>query len=163
MRGRLLRNIIAKLLLQFGGLQIGLPAASVGVKGNPGVGVFQGDIITRDAIAVELEAIGDPAIGVIAFDLHEQVDGQVGGLYVMGYGEQVAIGAIEGIENGAIQFKGELRVVLARVGGQQFGLFEVFAEGGVDATVVIVRVVVRGRGEAGTNGEGQQQRGREGD
>ena len=101
MRGRLLRDIFAKLL-QFGGLQIGFPIVAIGVKGEPGVGVFQGDIVTSGAIAVDLEAIGDPAIGVVAFDLHQEADGQFGGSQVMRYGEQVPVRAIEGVENGAV-------------------------------------------------------------
>ena len=76
MRGRLLRNIVAKLLLlQFGGLQISFPVAAFGTKGKPGVGIFQGDIVTARAVAIDLEAIGDPAIGMVAFDLHQQADG----------------------------------------------------------------------------------------
>lgn len=101
------------------------------------VGVFKGDKIAAGAVGVDLEAIGDPVAAIVAFEIHEEAEGQLGGCNVAGNGQQFAVVGVEGGQDHTMHLKGEFGVVLACVCRQQFGLAKIPVKGGVDGFLAI--------------------------
>ena len=101
------------------------------------IGVFQGDKIAAGAVGIDLEEIGDPVAGIVAFEIHEEAEGQLGGCDVAGNGQQFSVVGVEGGQDHAMHLKGEFGVVLACVCRQQFGLPEISVKGGVDGFLAV--------------------------
>lgn len=107
---------------------------------NACVGVFYGYIVAVASITVEFEQVGDPVVGVVPFEVEQQLDRQLAGFDVAGYCEQFAVVGIEGIEHHVIHFKGQLVVAVVGFYAHQFCFFKVFPEGGLDDFCFVCRV-----------------------
>src|ERR1700683_5390448 len=73
-------------------LLVGFPGGGVvGPKGDFDVAVLYGGVVDRLAVGVHFEQVGDPAIGVLLFQFHEEMDGQLRGENVADDGNEIAI------------------------------------------------------------------------
>ena len=111
---------------------------TAGAKGNGRVGVLEGDVVSVCAIGVEFEQFRDPVVGVVLFDLEQELYGQLVGPDVAGDGEELAIFTVEGGQDHVVHLEGQLGVVLSGFGSQQFCFFEILMEGGSYCGVVVV-------------------------
>src|ERR1700735_2488936 len=121
-------------------------------EGYGRIGVFQGDVVSAATVAVEFEQGGDPVGVVVLFDVEQEVDRQLIGFDVAGDGEELTVFAIEGGQNHVVHSEGQLGVVPAGFGRQQFCFFEILVEGGVYCVVMSFR----GVGEAAADADCQE-------
>jgi hypothetical protein len=143
-------------ILDLGDPAVGFPIAFIRAEGEFGVAVLNGDIVIGRAVGVDFETVGDPIVRIILFDLHQQCERQFRAPDVVRDREQLTFFIVEGVEDGAVHLEGDLRVVFAIICGQDFGVFEFFAEGDRSLVVAV-------SGKAGGYTERQQQDGGESD
>jgi hypothetical protein len=118
------------------------------------VGVLEGDIVSVGAISVEFEQFRDPVVGVVLFDLKQELDGQLVGFDVAGDGKELTFFGVEGEQDHVVHFEGQLGEVLSGFGCQQFCFFEILAEGGSYCGVVVVACGISKAGTDDSQGEG---------
>ena len=126
-----------RLFFCFFGIYIpGIGAAGAECYGR--VSVFEGYVVSVCAIGVEFEQFRDPVVGVVLFDLEQELYGQLVGFDVTGDGEELTFFGVEGEQHHVVHSEGQLGVVLSGFGGQQFCFFEILMEGGSYCGVVVV-------------------------
>lgn len=67
------------------------PIVAVRSKGNPGITVLECCIIGSLIVAIDFEQFGDPAIGVVLLQVHQQSDGQLSRQDVPDYSHQISV------------------------------------------------------------------------
>ena len=150
--GFLVRLFVVRLFASFA---IVLPVfGAICAERDGRVGVFHCYIVAIDAVAVEFEQVGDPVFGVVPFQIEEQLDGQLAGFDVTGYGKEVTVVGIEGVEDHVIHFKGQLVIAGGRFQADDLCFLEVLLEGGLDDVCLVRRC---GSSEAAHNTYGEEQ------
>lgn len=101
-------------------------------EGDDRVCVLHCYIIAVCVIAIEFKKIGDPVVGIISFQLEQQLDRQLAGFDVAGYCQQFSVVGVEGEQNHVVHFESQLVEMGVGFNCHQFRFFEIFLEGCLD-------------------------------
>jgi len=92
---------------------ISFPGGGVtGPKGYVAVGVLEGNIISSLVVAVDFEQVCDPVVIISFFQVHQQLDRQLGRQDITDDCEQFPVTGVEGEQDHVVQLKGHFGVGL---------------------------------------------------